>query len=120
MPYLFFAISVLSTVMAHLCFKRGVLKLGEINFSFSGLLHIIQNSWILLGGVLFVISFLTWLAIISKLQLNVAYPIIISIEAVLVSSASWLLFHEYLSWVQILGIVCVILGIILISPKGSL
>lgn len=116
--YLLFAISVLSTVSAHLCFKKGVLQLGEISFSLSGIWHIIQNSWILLGGVLFVISFLTWLFIISKLQLNIAYPIIISIEAVLVAFTSWFLFHEYLSWIQILGIAFVIIGIILISPKG--
>lgn len=124
MVYWLFAISILSTVTAHLCFKKGILKLGEIKLAFPDLFstvwQIIQNGWIILGGILFVISFLTWLFILSKLQLNVAYPIIISIEAVLVTIASWFLFHEYLSWPQILGVVFVIIGIILISPKGSL
>jgi len=116
--YLLFAISVLSTVSAHLCFKKGVLKLGELSVSLPGVIHIIQNGWILLGGALFVISFLTWLFILSKMQLNIAYPIIIGIEAVLVALISWFLFHEYLSWLQILGIACVIIGIILISPRA--
>ncbi|MFH1841359.1 MAG: SMR family transporter [Candidatus Nealsonbacteria bacterium] len=124
MLYLLFAVSVLTTVGAHLCFKKGVLKLGEITLSFPEIFntiwHIVQNAWILLGVVLFGISFLTWLFILSKLQLNVAYPIIISIEATLVTVASWLLFHEYLSILQIVGIVCVIIGIILIAPKGGL
>lgn len=124
MPYLLFGISVTSTVLAHLCFKKGVLKLGAIDFSLATMpqtiLHLVQNVWILAGGFLFVLSFLTWLAILSKLQLNVAYPIIIGIEAVLVSLASWLIFHEYLSWLQILGIIFVILGILFISPRGSL
>ena len=121
---LLFAISICTTVGAHLCFKKGVLKLGEINFSFPEIFsvawQIIQNVWIILGAFLFVISFFTWLFILSKLQLNIAYPIIISVEAVLVTIASWFLFHEYLSWPQILGIVFIIVGIILISPKGSL
>lgn len=118
MPYLFFAISVFSTVAAHICFKKGVLKLGEINFSFSGIFHIIQNGWILLGGGLFVISFLTWLFIISKLQLNIAYPVIISTQAILVAAASWFIFHEYLSWLQISGIIFIICGIFLLITKG--
>lgn len=124
MPYFLFGISVISTVLAHLCFKKGVLKIGTIDFSLTSapqtILHLMQNVWILAGGVLFVLSFLTWLSILSKLQLNVAYPVIISIEAVLVSLASWFIFHEYLSWMQILGIISIILGILLISPKGSL
>lgn len=121
--FLLFAISICTTVSAHLCFKKGILKLGELNLSFptifSTILQILQNAWILLGAVLFVISFMTWLFILSKLQLNIAYPIIISIEAVLVTVASWFLFHEYLSWPQIVGVIFVILGIILISPKGA-
>lgn len=121
---LLFGISIFATVLAHLFFKKGVIKLGEIKFSFPEIFSVIgqifQNVWILIGIVLFGISFLTWLFILSKLQLNIAYPIIISIEAVFVSSASWFLFHEYLSWLQILGIVFVIIGILLISPKGSL
>lgn len=122
--YLIFGISICTTVFAQLCFKRGVLKLGEIVFSFQGIFsmisQILQNVWILSGVVSFGISFLTWLFILSKLQLNTAYPVIISIEAVLVTVASWFFLREYLSWVQILGIAFVIIGIILISPRASL
>jgi multidrug transporter EmrE-like cation transporter len=117
--YLLFAISICTTVGAHLCFKKGVLQLGQISFSLSAIWAILQNVWILFGGFLFVISFLTWLFILSKLQLNIAYPIILSIEASLVTVASWFLFKEYLSLPQILGIILVIVGIILISPKGT-
>ena len=73
--YLLFAISICTTVGAHLCFKKGVLKLGELHFSFSEvfplIFQIIQNLWILLGIFLFSISFFTWLLIISRLQLNI-------------------------------------------------
>ena len=120
---LFFAISICTTVGAHLLFKKGVLKLGELNFSFSSMFHIVgqilQNVWIILGVILFGISFFTWLFILSKMQLNIAYPIIISVEAILVTIISWFLFHEYLSWPQILGIVAIIIGIFLIYTKGA-
>lgn len=96
--------------------------MGELDFSFSEIFsliwQIVQNIWILTGAFLFVISFLIWLFIISKLQLNIAYPIIIGSEVVLVSLASWFLFKEYLSFFQILGILFVVLGIFLLSSKA--
>ncbi|MDP3990843.1 MAG: EamA family transporter [Candidatus Nealsonbacteria bacterium] len=120
--FLLFIISICTTVGAHLLFKKGVLGLGELNFSFSEIFsliwQIVQNIWILTGAFLFVISFLIWLFIISKLQLNIAYPIIIGSEVVLVSLASWFLFKEYLSFFQILGILFVVLGIFLLSSKA--
>lgn len=120
--FLLFAISICTTVGAHLCFKKGILKLGELNFSFSGIfpfiLNILQNVWILVGIFLFGISFFLWLFIISKIQLNVAYPVIFSCEVVLVTAASWFLFKEYLSLWQIFGIVFVMLGIFLLTTKG--
>ena len=119
---LLFAISVSATVGAHLFFKKGVLKLGTLQFSFPGIfftiLSILQNAWILIGMVLFGISFLSWLFIISRLQLNIAYPVIISTEAVLVTVASWFLFKEYLSFWQISGIAVIIFGIFLLLTKG--
>ena len=118
---LLFIVSILTTVGAHLCFKKGVLKFGELHFSFSEIfpfiLSVLQNVWILLGVFLFGISFLLWLFIISKVQLNIAYPIVFSCEVTLVTVASWFLFKEYLSPLQILGIVFIMSGIFLLTIK---
>ena len=120
--FLLFTVSVFTTVGAHLLFKKGVMQLGDLNISFPAvfltILSILQNIWILIGIVLFGISFLIWLFIISKIQLNIAYPIIISVEAVLVSLGSWILFKEYLTIWQISGIAAIILGIFLLLTKS--
>ena len=116
--FLLLLFSILTTASAQICFKRGMIDFGSLGFSTSNLLYLIprifQNLWLMSGIFLFGLSFLLWLFIISKLQLNVAYPIAISCEVTLVTIASWLLFKEYLSPIQILGIAVIITGIFLL------
>ncbi len=120
--FLLLIVSIFTTVGAQLCFKKGVLKLGELNFSFAQTISLIsqifQNVWLLAGVCLFGISFILWLFVISKLQLNVAYPVVLSCQVALVSFGSWFLFKEYLSFFQIFGIVFIVLGIFLLLIKG--
>lgn len=110
--------SILATVGAHLCFKQGVVVLGELNFSLAGVFHLIwqvlTNIWLLTGMILFGLSFLLWVVIISRLQLNIIYPIVIGSEVTLVAILSWFLFREYLAFWQIAGIAAIILGIFLL------
>jgi multidrug transporter EmrE-like cation transporter len=116
--FLLVAVSILTTVGAHLCFKQGVLKMGSLDFSFANIFalitQILQNFWVLFGIVLFGISFLLWLFIISKLQLNIIYPVVISLEVSLVTVGSWFLFREYLTLWQVLGIAVILAGIFLL------
>lgn len=53
--------------------------------------------WILLGILLYVLSTFTWLLLISRVRLSVAYPMI-SISYVLVMVLSYLLLHEPVRW----------------------
>ena len=117
-------ISILSTVGAQLCLKQGVLALGTLNVSLSGffllILRVFQNIWLTVGLFLFGISFLLWLFLLSKFQLNVVYPVTVGFNFGLITIASWFLFKEYLSPVQILGIALIMLGVFLVLPKGTI
>lgn len=117
-------ISIFTTVSAQLCLKRGVLNLGDLDISLSGIFSLIprvlQNLWLIGGLFLFGISFLLWLLLLSKFQLNILYPIAVGFNFCLITLASWFLFKEYLSLIQILGIAIIILGVFLVLPKGSM
>ncbi len=121
--FLLLAASVLTTVSAQLFLKKGVASLGQLyfSFSFSGIMSIIfrilQSGWLMAGLTLFGISFLIWILILSKLQLNMIYPVIVSLNYCLIALASWFLFREYLSFVQILGITVIIFGTFLVLFK---
>lgn len=115
-------IPIFAIAAAQLCYKKGVLGLGELNFSYSGFLNLIprifQNGWLIMGIALFGIGFLLYLFVLNKIQLNVAYPVLVSGGIILITIASWFLFKESLSWLQILGIITIIFGIYLLLPKG--
>jgi len=110
--------SILTTVGAQLSFKKAMLGFGSLDLSLSNLFYLIPriftNLWLITGMFIFGISFILWLFIISKLKLNVAYPISLSCEVTLVTIISWFLFKEYLSFVQILGIIAIVIGIFLL------
>lgn len=122
--FLLLAISILATAGAQLCLKKGVLMLGELNFSILGIfqliLRVFQNIYLTGGIFLFGFSFFVWLFILSRIQLNIAYPIAVSLEISMVSLGTWFFFHEYFSLSQIIGIIVVIIGIFLVLPKGTL
>lgn len=126
MPQIFLMLvaSVLTTVSAQLCLKKGVAGLGDLNFSFSNIFslifRILQNGWLIAGLFFLGISFLIWIFVLSKFQLNVIYPVMVSLNFSLITVASWFLFKEYLSFVQILGIAVIIFGTFLVLFKGSL
>ncbi len=118
---LFLAISIFATVTAQLLLKKGTLLLGKLEFSLPNLLNLIfqvfHNVYLFLGLFAFGIAFLFWLFVLSKIQLNVIYPISTSLTLCLVTAASWFLFKEYLSFYQVLGIGFIVFGIfILLKP----
>lgn len=118
---LILSVPIFTITVAQLCYKKGVLELGELNFSFPNFLNLItrifQNGWMIGGTVLFGIGFIFYLFILSKYQLNIVYPILVSAGIVSITITSWFLFKESLSWLQILGIIAVIFGVFLLLPK---
>lgn len=120
--FLLLLIDIFATAAAHLCFKMEMLRIGTLHFSFSNVISLIsqifQSIWILTGVFLLGISFILWLFILSKLQLNIVYPIALSSQVIIITAASWFLFREYLSTFQIMGIAVIMVGIFLLLIKG--
>lgn len=120
-PIIFIFIVPVFVTLSQLCLKRGVAGLGELNFSFWGMLslipRILQNAWLMAGLVLLGISFLFYLFALSKTQLNILYPVMVSFGILLITLTSWIFLKTPLSWPQILGIVTLILGIFLLTPR---
>lgn len=120
--YLILIIPIFAAPIAQLFFKKGILALGRLDFSLASLSslipRILQSGWLLSGIGLFGISFLAYLFVLSKYPLNVVYPIFVSSGVIIISLASWFLFKETLTLLQILGIVFIIFGIFLLAVKS--
>jgi len=110
------------TTTGQLFFKKGMMGLSDLSFSFATILsfipRIFQSGWLLTGIFIFGVDFLLYLFILSKLQLNILYPTMVSAGIIVLAVASWLLFKESLSLLQICGIIVIIFGIFLLMPRG--
>jgi drug/metabolite transporter (DMT)-like permease len=110
------------TVTGELLLKNGMNRHGELNVSLDTLVptavKLFTNPF-LLGGFVFVFSgALFWLAVLSRWPLSLAYPLL-SISYILGIGASVLLLKEKVSWVQLLGVLVIIVGVYLVSREAT-
>ncbi|MBI4160577.1 MAG: EamA family transporter [Candidatus Yanofskybacteria bacterium] len=98
--------------------KKGSLTLGEIAKSPRGVidlgLSMLRNLNVLGSLAMFGLAFFMWTWVLSKMQLNVVYPIAVAVQLILLSIGSWFLLKESLSFIQIIGVSIIILGIFLL------
>ncbi len=78
-------------------------------------LMMFKNIYIMGGLAMYGVAFFLWVWLLSKMQLSIAYPISMSSQLLLISVASWFLFRESMSGIQIGGAVAIIFGIFLIA-----
>ncbi len=109
--------SVLVASVAQLLLKHGMTKVGRVDSLSSApsmLFSALTNPTVLLGLAVFAFSALTWLVALSRVKLNIAYPMV-SLGYVAVMFFSWLILKEPVRPVTLAGCLVIILGVILIS-----
>jgi len=120
MRYLYLACTIIFTVYGQIIFKWQVNRAGTLPFDVLDkvyfLFRLVFNPWILSGFFAAFLASLSWIAAITKFDLNVAYPFM-SLSFVLVLIGSSVFFHESVSLVKVLGIAFIIVGVI-IGTRG--
>ena len=87
------------------------------NLSFSNLKSVIFDLRFLVGFLLYVCGFLLWMYILSKYDLNVAFPIAMALFFLVSSFGSYFILGEIFSGKHIIGTVLCFLGIVFIGLK---
>jgi len=120
-PVWLLLMSVLSSVLGQVLFKKGVLVIGEITFKsliIRELTKLIFNPLVFAGLILYVVSAVLWLTALSKTTLNFAYPFA-TLTFVLVMLSARVVFLEHIPTLRYFAIALIILGILLSSvAKG--
>jgi len=106
-------VETLLAVAAQLLLRHGAMNLRD-GLSFALVLEPFRNSSIFAGLVLHGVSFFLYIYILSKLQLNVFYPIATGATIVMIAILSTLLLDEALTAMQMIGIVTIVVGIFLV------
>jgi len=116
--FLLLFICVALGVIGQLSLKHGMNAIGEIELDIartpSLLLRSFGNPFVLLGYILYGISSLSWLIILSRVELSLAYPMI-SIGYVLVVILSRVLFDEHVTLLRFAGTLVICFGVFLMS-----
>lgn len=112
-------LSVMLASVAQVLLKFGMTRVGRISTAseaFSKLPTALINPLVLGGLFVFGISAISWLIVLSRVKLSIAYPMV-SLGYVAVVIFSWLVFREPVKPVAVTGCALVIIGVFLIS-KG--
>jgi len=101
-------------VSAQLSLRYGAARFEDAPLAPSIFLEPFRNPYILAGLVLHGLSFFVYIFVLSKLRLNVLYPVATGLSIVLITILSVALLGERLSTAQGFGIVAITGGIALV------
>ena len=108
---------VLIGSFGQICMKKGLENIGGIKLNelmSMKLLSTISETSVLTGLLLYGVSTLLWLVIISKADLSFAYPMI-ALGYVVTAFLARLYFNENITLMKWLGILLILGGVLLIS-----
>ena len=110
--------AILFSTTGELFFKMGMNHIGGFEFSAPALKHVlprvIRNPFIWLGFVGFGLGAMFWLAVLSRVPLSLAYPILALSYFVVVVEA-WLFLHERVTLQRFLGVLIVVVGVVVVG-----
>lgn len=116
MTYIILAMYALFAVGGSTCFKLGAAD--SLSIEATGRMLSIQISWLsLIGMCMYAMSFLLYLAMLSKMQLSFLTPISVGIVYTLTMFVSVLVFHETITLWKGIGAVLVLLGVLIMTIK---
>ncbi|OGQ98925.1 MAG: hypothetical protein A2505_03300 [Deltaproteobacteria bacterium RIFOXYD12_FULL_55_16] len=108
-------LSATLAVGANLLFRSGVERAGGLILSFGGVINLLRQPRFDLGFILYAVTTILWIKVISIEPLSVAYPVLVSITFLLVTLGAAVLFRENLNWQKLLGLAVILAGIFIIS-----
>jgi multidrug transporter EmrE-like cation transporter len=110
--------SVSLNASAQILMRKGMLKIGEVSIGVSALLKalpgMLGNGFLWLSLLCYGISILSWMVVLSKVEVSFAYPFL-SIGYVISAVIGYFFMGESVGVIRIIGIVVICTGVILIA-----
>lgn len=109
---------ILLGAVAQVLMKIGMQRHGKPNTQLKTLhkevIRMYLGKYVFMGIILYSMSFLIWLFVISKIDLSYAYPLV-SMNFVLIAVFSKIFFRENVSRKRWLSIALILVGVILVT-----
>ncbi|PAF46405.1 hypothetical protein BKH41_09245 [Helicobacter sp. 12S02232-10] len=115
-PLILFSVAL--NAFAQLFIKKGMTTLGELHLSLELILKSLANIYLWGGLFCYGISVLTWMIVLSKVNVSIAYPFL-SLGFILTAILAYFIFGEPLDFNKIIGIIFICVGLVFLSvAKG--
>lgn len=114
MTYIYLMLAVLLNAFANILLKEGAIRLGALGDPHL-MQRVLDNPYLLSGLGLFALNVVFYLAALSRLNLSVAYPVMVAggLLMVVLGSVIWL--REHVTALQWGGIALLMLGIVMVT-----
>lgn len=110
MTYLIVALAIILGALANIFIKLGGQGMPSVN-SIQSLITIATNRNLLIGILLFIISFPFYTLAIQRLHINIGFPLITSLTFFIIALASFFVFKHPLTTGNLFGILLIIAGL---------
>lgn len=112
---------VILNAVAQLLLKHGMNQIGSLSFHLHELLidglAAITNTFIILGIVIYAISVVGWLFVLSRIAVSIAYPLT-SVGYIICAVLAYYLMGEPLPPIHLLGIFVILFGTYIVSTSN--
>ena len=111
-----------STLTSQLLVKRAVTQIAQrdpVPQGLSWLLTACLSPEVIAAVMIQAIGFVTWIVVVSRIKLGVAFAISGSFFYALIALASWVLYGERLTSMQWIGLVMISSGVLLMTLTGK-
>lgn len=106
--------SVLTGALGQMLFKEAVNSTGALTFTFEALIALFTTPIFLVGLIVFVVSALTWLFALMRVDLSFAYPFL-SLSYVIVTLGGSILFEENVTVPRLVGVAVIVCGLLIVA-----
>lgn len=109
--------SVTMTVAGQLTLRHAMASLGGASFV-DVIAGAVLEPLVWAGAVMYLLSTVTWLVVLSRIDLSLAYPLG-SMNYILVVTMSAVLLDERVTWLRAAGLGLILIGILVVARSES-
>jgi len=107
------------SVLSNLLLRSSLLRSGGFSLDSDTMKQqvatVIREPLFLIGLLCYVAATVVWLHVVSRENLSVSYPLLMSLTFILVTSGAVYFFHEPLSLQKIIGLGLILVGVVVVS-----
>jgi multidrug transporter EmrE-like cation transporter len=118
MGYVFLTVALTLNATANLLMKMGADRIDALGAP--GMLRgILTNQYLVGGIVLFGLNIVFYVAALTRMNLSIAYPVMMAGGVLIVVAVSVLYFRESLTLAQVAGILLLMVGLVLVTHRAA-